>query len=331
LTLFTPFSFFLLALPLLANWPQAAGPNNNYIAAENAQAPAAFSVSTNHNIRWRAPLPSTGQSSPVVWGTRVFVTSHEAISADSETGSMIYGMCFDAATGTELWRRELPGARVTDLSSLFNDNTAAAPVTDGNHVLFMNVGGMMACFDFDGGLIWKKQWVPFGRHHARAHQPFLHDGAAVVMRCPRDDFAVEVTTKPGAAKLGRGREVWTHLMAYDLASGALRWQAEPGTTVHCVSMPGRLKSGAPAILTGRGGGHKPPEEPFGLSLLSAVDGSTIWERAVPKYAAAQVARWNDQHIAAFVGSDHVRFDPASGGERAVTSRTRRSGGRRRVR
>jgi hypothetical protein len=36
--------------------------------------------------------------------------------------------------------RKMPGTRRTDLSSLFNDNTAASPVSDGDRVVFMNVG-----------------------------------------------------------------------------------------------------------------------------------------------------------------------------------------------
>jgi len=274
-------AFLFLSLTANAQWPQAAGPHANFIAP-SASAPTDFRGSDGHNIRWRVPMPSTGQSSPVVANGRVFVTSHEELTEDSETGSLIAGMCSDAATG-------------------------------------MNVGGRIACYDFEGTLQWEKDWVPLGRHHARAHQPFIHDGAVVVMRCPRQDLAAEATSKPGAAKLGRGREIWTHLMAYDLQSGALSWQAEAGTSVHCVSMLGKTKAGVPAVLTGRGGGHKPPEEPYGLSLVSVLDGSTIWERAVPKYAAAQVATWSPHGIAALAGRDHLILDPANGNIKATRS------------
>ena len=58
------------------------------------------------NVRWRADLPSTGQATPIVSAGRVFVTSHEPIDRDTETGRDIVGLCFDAATGRELWRAD---------------------------------------------------------------------------------------------------------------------------------------------------------------------------------------------------------------------------------
>ena len=113
-------------LAVAADWPQAAGPNGNFVV--EGKAPASFSVARNENVRWRTALPSTGQGTPIVSGGRIFVTSHEPITADAETGALMLGICFDAATGKELWRREIPRTRETDWSSLFSDNTAASPV-----------------------------------------------------------------------------------------------------------------------------------------------------------------------------------------------------------
>jgi outer membrane protein assembly factor BamB len=97
-----------------------------------------------------------------VAGNRVFVTCHAPITADAQAGRTILGMCFDAKTGQELWRRELPGSRKTDLASGFSDNTATSPVSDGTLVCFMNMGGSIHCDDFEGKLQWTYDWVPFG-------------------------------------------------------------------------------------------------------------------------------------------------------------------------
>ena len=53
---------------------------------------------------------------------------------------MILGLCFDVETGKELWRREIPGKRKTDLSSLFSDNTAASPIATDDSVCFIKMG-----------------------------------------------------------------------------------------------------------------------------------------------------------------------------------------------
>jgi len=303
-------SFGWLTANAVADWPQASGPQGNFVVAGNAV--TEFSVSNDQNVLWVTPLPSTGQGGVVVVGDRLFVTSHEPISSDTELGTNIFGMCFDAGSGAELWRREISGVRETDLSSLFSDNTAATPVASEDHVVFINVGGSVQCFDHQGNGIWSQRWTPFGRHHARQHEPFLLDDTVVVARVTMDDLPVQVTTKEGAKELGRGREYWNHLQARDVKTGDLRWIADAGTSVHSTSTNGRLADGTVCVLTGRGGGHQPPEEPYGLSLVRAKDGTTVWERSIERYGAHQNVVWNNKVVAAFAGDRHITLDTASG-------------------
>ena len=79
-----------------ADWPQASGPGGNFVVEGNAVTD--FSVSLGNSVRWITPLPSTGQGGVVVMGNRVFVTSHEQVTADTEHGTGILGLCFDANT-----------------------------------------------------------------------------------------------------------------------------------------------------------------------------------------------------------------------------------------
>lgn len=297
---------------LAADWPQAAGPHGNF--AMEGDAPADFSVTHNRNVLWRAPLPSTGQGTPIIRNGQVFVTSHEPITADTRTGANIVGMCFDAGTGKELWRRLIPGVRDIDLSSVFSDNTAASPVADGERVCFVNVGGSIRCFDFEGREQWAYDWVPFGRHHARLHEPFLHGGNIITVQYPHRDLKPVHATKAGAAPLGRDRRYWTHLQAFDFITGERKWIAEAGTSVHQTSLFGRTSAGVNAILTGRGGGHQPPEEPYGLSLVNADNGSTLWEVPIADYPSAQNACWDANHAYAFGTRDHLVLDVATGKE-----------------
>ncbi len=292
----------LTASMVAAEWPQAAGPNGNFVV--EGRALSAFSVARGEGVVWRADLPSTGQGTPVVSRGRVFVTSHEPTTGDAQTGSGILGLCFDARTGKELWRRKIGATRTTDLSSLFSDNTAASPVADGERVVFVNVGGTVKCFDYEGKELWSHSWTPFGRHHARAHEPILHDGKVILMHAPRYDLPVSATTKEGSKSLGRGREYWTHLRAFDLKSGKPVWRAEAGTSVHSTSILGKFSGGSSAILTGRGGGHKPPEEPYGLSLVDVANGKSLWDRAIGGYPAAQNATWSGERAHFFAGGDH---------------------------
>jgi outer membrane protein assembly factor BamB len=309
----------VLSVPTLcfADWPQAAGPNHQYVV-EDGKALTEFSVARNEGVIWRTPLPNTGESTPIVFGNRIFLTCHTPMKADAESGQAIYGMCFDVATGKELWRRELPATRETDMASGFSDNTAASPVTDGRHVCFINVGGSVRTYDFDGNLLWKYDWVPFGRHHARQQEPILYDGKVIFLKTVATDLKPSMTTKAGAKPLGRDRKYWTHLHAFELATGKVAWVAEAGTSVHSASLFSRTADGTPAILTGRGGGHEPPEDPYGMSLINADTGKTIWELPIKGYAAHQNCSWQGNEAAAFVGMAHHRIDVATGTLRTGT-------------
>lgn len=301
---------FLTGTARCENWGQAAGPNGNFIV--KGKAPLKFSITRDEAVLWRVPLPNTGQGSVVISGGCAFVASHAPTEGDSETGSIIIGQCFDAVTGRELWRCELPGTRDTDLSSLFSDNTAASPVTDGKRVCFTNVGGSMKCFDFEGKELWSKEWVPFGRHHSRQHEPILHDGKVIVVRVKPSDLDPKVTTKGGAKPLGRDRAYWTWLHAYDLKTGKLVWTGESGTGIHGTPLFGKRGDGIASIMTGRGGGHQPPEEPYGVSLLDADNGKTIWNLPLKGYVSHQNTVFDTEIAAQFVGNNHVTIDLKTG-------------------
>ncbi|QDU93556.1 outer membrane protein assembly factor BamB family protein [Lignipirellula cremea] len=300
----------LLAGTAAADWPEAAGPHHDY--QTSGSAPAAFSVSRNEHILWKVPLPNTGESTPVVAKGRVFLTCHTPMTADAQAGRDILALCFDASTGKELWRRELPASRTTDMASGFSDNTAASPVTDGQFVCFVNVGGSIRTYDFDGKLVWQYDWVPFGRHHARQQEPILHHGNVILLKTVAENLPVAATTKAGAKPLGRDQAYWTRLHALELSTGKLQWVAESATSVHASSLLNRTSDGAPAILTGRGGGHQPPEEPHGLSLINADSGKTIWDLPIPGYAAHQNNVWRGDRGGAFIGMQHHQIDLQQG-------------------
>src|SRR5205814_2133941 len=106
------------------NWPNWRGPLSNG-ATEEANLPISWSR-TNH-VLWRVALPERGNSSPIVWKDRVFVTQ--------AVGKRRTVICVDRKSGTTLW---LAGP-VYDLPELTMEDSnpycAASPVTDGERVL----------------------------------------------------------------------------------------------------------------------------------------------------------------------------------------------------
>ena len=82
------------------NWPRFRGPNGNGKAIPAMELPSKWSEQSS---AWSVQLPGEGNSSPVIWGTKVFVTS--AINR----GEKRLLLCFERDSGKEIWRKEQDG------------------------------------------------------------------------------------------------------------------------------------------------------------------------------------------------------------------------------
>ena len=77
------------------DWPGWRGPEGTGISSEK-DVPLKWSA--KENVRWRSELPGPGNSSPIVWGNRVFVA--QAVQKENRRTVM----CFDRASGKVLWQ-----------------------------------------------------------------------------------------------------------------------------------------------------------------------------------------------------------------------------------
>jgi len=83
-----------VSLPIIAsNWPQWRGPQGTGVSPER-NVPLRWS--TNENVRWRVPLPERGNSTPIVWDQRVFITQ-----AEEDRRAV---RCFNRDDGKLLWQ-----------------------------------------------------------------------------------------------------------------------------------------------------------------------------------------------------------------------------------
>src|SRR5437016_13776782 len=81
------------------NWPAWRGPDGQGHCAEK-NLPTTWSATAN--VKWKTPLPDGGNSTPVVWGDRVFITQA------TDKGHKRSVMCFARADGKLLWSKETP-------------------------------------------------------------------------------------------------------------------------------------------------------------------------------------------------------------------------------
>jgi outer membrane protein assembly factor BamB len=129
-----------------ANWPGWRGPEGTGVAAETG---LLKTWSTNENVRWRVDLPGPGNSSPIVWGDKVFLTQ----SIQKENRRTL--MCFDRASGKLLWQSGVAYAE-EEPTQESNPYCSATPVTDGERVIALFGSAGLSCYDFSGKELWRR-------------------------------------------------------------------------------------------------------------------------------------------------------------------------------
>ncbi len=78
------------------NWPAWRGPQGSGVSTEKM---LPLNWSKTENVRWHVPLPGPGNSSPIVWGDRVFVS--QAVEKENRRTLM----CFNRTDGKLLWQK----------------------------------------------------------------------------------------------------------------------------------------------------------------------------------------------------------------------------------
>ncbi len=162
----------LALLPALgaANWPQWRGPDLNGVSAEK-NLPTKWSAT--ENVAWKLAMPDRSGSTPIVWGSRVFLNVAE--------GDDLSLWCVDRAKGTLLWKRPLGSGNVKMRK---HNMSSPSPVTDGRAVWVMAGTGVLKSFDFEGRELWtrdiQKDYGQFGLQWGYASSPLLYEDALFV-------------------------------------------------------------------------------------------------------------------------------------------------------
>ena len=272
------------AAPGHDQWPDHRGPQRNYHLTADTEYPKRWSVATGENIRWRVPLPETGHSGIAAWGDRLFLACFRKLTAEDNgpkgtSVSETRGYCLSAATGKILWSCDLPGKRPNQVNGTFTDSTTPTPVTDGNHVWFVNAGGFMACHTVDGKRVWEKAFEVRTKHSAKQFQPFLHAGNLyyAMMRDASDPLRRRQTARD-YDKNSKSGWPWMYVRCFDALTGQATGIIPQGISVHSRGALGTLNAET-VLLHAKGGGHFPPEKPYGIGLsrLNAAH-DLAWER-----------------------------------------------------
>jgi outer membrane protein assembly factor BamB len=199
-----PFARFFLPLLLLhcgharlaADWPAWRGPAGNGRGDDH---PLPVKWSPTENVRWRVPLPEGGNSTPIVWRGRIFVT--QAV-ADRRTL-----LCFDRTDGRRLWQQ---GVTTKEKEPTYPSNPycSGSPVTDGERVIASFASDGLFCYDFDGRELWRR--TDLGRQihiWGGAASPVIHGDLCFL------NFGPGELTYLLAVDKRTGRTLWRHAEA----------------------------------------------------------------------------------------------------------------------
>lgn len=194
-----------------AQWHQWRGPTGQGYS-DDTRVPLTWGET--ENLLWKTPLPGKGNSTPVVWGDRIFLT------ASSPDGRERYLLCVGATDGKVLWKQLAARDENPLKTHDWNGHASASCTTDGERVYaFFGTPGLF-CFDIHGKLLWHHQFGIFTSETGWgvAASPFLFDDL-VIQNCDTD----------GPKYLPRGRKAEeaapADLVALDKRTGEERWRA----------------------------------------------------------------------------------------------------------
>ncbi len=180
------------ALAFAANWPQWRGPDGTGVGTES-EFPVTWSKT--ENIVWKVPLPGPGNSTPIVWNDRVFIT--QAL----DKGARRAVICFDRKDGKVRWQKEIPFAG-NEPTHGDNPYCSASPATDGEIVVAWHGSAGMVAYDLDGKELWRKDLGAFTHIWGNASSPVIHGDKIIALFGPGLNAFIAAFDKK------TGNEIW---------------------------------------------------------------------------------------------------------------------------
>jgi outer membrane protein assembly factor BamB len=228
-------------------WPRWRGPSGQGLMMAGDYA---TSWSATENVLWKTPVPGLGNSSPIVWGDRIFLTTAY------NRGARLSVMAFRRADGVRLWETFAPGHG--GYAHHKNGHASATAATDGERV-YASFGNVLIAVDMSGKLIWSEDLGPISNYHGPAGSPLLYRDRLILFQDHGPgSFIAAFDVKTGRrlwrtsrnASVGWGTPIavrvvdhdeiivngQSRVQSYDPASGRELWSCR-GTTMEVIPTP----------------------------------------------------------------------------------------------
>lgn len=233
-------SMGLLELASAGDWTRFQGPMPS--DADVRRLPMTWSP--KENVQWTAEINGYGQSSPVTWGERVFITS---ISGPKKERCHV--AAFDLNSGKKLWQHDFDAATQAENNNYIS-KAAPTPVVDAAGVVCFFEGGNLLALTHEGQVRWQRNLVTeFGpiesRHGLAASLEHTDDRVFVWVERSKEPYVL-------AVEKNSGKDIWK-----SAGLGVTSW-ASPRLVP--------IKSGQHLVLSGIGA----------LAGLDPTSGKQLW-------------------------------------------------------
>ncbi|HYO82681.1 MAG TPA: PQQ-binding-like beta-propeller repeat protein [Bryobacteraceae bacterium] len=226
------------------NWPQFRGPGASGLAV--GKVPTEFTPGSKAQV-WKTPVPF-GQSSPSIWGDRIFLTSGTRDAKELTVAA------FDRRNGKQLWQRSIP-VRSTEKTHEMGSPATGTVAADADRIYVYFASAGLFSFSHDGKDLWSLPLPTPGKWNGSGTSPVLAGHTVLLNRDDPEEaylLAVDRSTgkqvwkqsygdplrRPGVSNTSTplvvGNEVLVHrsneLVALDAATGVRRWNVNVNST-----------------------------------------------------------------------------------------------------
>jgi hypothetical protein len=296
------------------DWPAFRGIDASGLA-EGRPAPTTF---TPTSAAWRTKISGLGNSSPIVWGDLLCVTT--AISArDNAFKPGLYGdiepvndssphewkvMCLDKRSGKTRWEQTVHKGVPAVKRHPKGTQANATLATDGTHLAAFFGSEGLHVYDLAGNKLWSKNFGLldsgfFAAPEAQwgfASSPIIHDGKVIVQA------DVQKGSFLAAFEVATGKEIW-RVARNDVPTWGTPAVVDAGEGRKQVVVNGWKHTGGYDLATGRelwkltGGGDIPTPTPIaghGLVFITSAHGDESPVYAIRTTATGDISLKRDE-------------------------------------
>jgi outer membrane protein assembly factor BamB len=231
-------------------WPRWRGPSGQGLATGSGY-PDTWSAT--QNVAWKVAVPGSGNSSPIVWGDRIFLTTAY------DNGRRMSIVAFRRSDGQQQWEAFAPEGKSPYGNHYKNGYASATAATDGARVYASFGARGLLAVDMAGKVVWHRELGRMDAYHGTAGSPLLYKDRLILYQDQfNDSFVAAFDTRTGrelwrtkrdaqvgwgtpiAVRVGDHDEIivssqWT-VRAYNPDSGAEIWSCR-GTTDEVIPTP----------------------------------------------------------------------------------------------